>query len=363
MIRGILYFLIASACSLHCQLVDQSQLDSYLNANRRFGFRLLDTLHTDKPEKNIVISPLPLTFAFTVLSHNISAGGEFYEAFGGPLDGAASHMLATQFRRPQETKAQRAAREKREKETGLSGREELWSTNTFWYSKKLSSVPVTKAFISSARFDAEMDVRPAARELKYDDDEEYPHISEPRDFWIKARSHLRTSWSGNLFSGTRDSSFTTQSGESVKVKSMRSELGRYRHFKNDDYEAVVLFGYSANLVIFLPSSSSNVSNVLERFKTEKDNLDIAWRSELGVVDLPRFTVFQDAELRPYFELLGIKSIFHNLEFVNVPRSHLSGFQSKVEIVVNESGMRADAAIVMHGVVGESWVVLMRILLL
>ena len=80
----------------------------FLRANDRFGLKLLDAAHQDKPDGNIVISPLPVSLSFAALweglddstameeiNSALSWEGELGQAL--PMDG---RMLHARFAKP-----------------------------------------------------------------------------------------------------------------------------------------------------------------------------------------------------------------------------------------------------------------------
>src|SRR5262245_2404421 len=62
-----LMLLVLGACRGYTQEFQPAQPATFLRAHDRFGFDLLRSTHEDSRNRNIVISPLPISLAFAVL--------------------------------------------------------------------------------------------------------------------------------------------------------------------------------------------------------------------------------------------------------------------------------------------------------
>lgn len=180
--------------------------------------------------------------------------------------------------------------------------------------------------------------------------------SQPSDFWIVSSTHLQSLWAGNTFSlGTKEEApFRLSSGKDKKVHMMTSEAGRYLHARTENFEAIALYAFDANLLVSLPASGKDVSSLEAALANDSLPPDSQLRWEIGEVELPEFRFRFDVDLRPALEKMGIHDIFGDTGALSAMIENGAALQNVFQsatIEVNREGIRANAATVVNGIYG------------
>lgn len=204
-------------------------LNQFVNSNERFGRKLLKVIQETSPNKNVAISPLPISLSFAPLSDtsaSVSAASldEVRKAFewtNVPRLELSARMLLSRF-----------------------DDENMSVSSAFYYR---GTGEISERFIDRGRkyFGLEFKTYPSETpEAEILSQIPSSSISPPRvhpannDFWIVSSTHLRTVWAGNTFSlGTRKKdSFVLPSGQEEQVSMIESESSRYLHARTRDFE-------------------------------------------------------------------------------------------------------------------------------
>jgi serpin B len=359
----------ASALLFFChhaiaQEVMKAQPAMFLSSNDHFGFELLKSTLDDSRDRNVVISPLPISLAFAALwdgavdadsAHEITAA--FYWDRVSTVPAAAKILLA-RFQRPKLLpKPQRAAPVSVKGWLLAGNPETIWISAAFLYQGTGS---VSRAFIDKVASDIGMPFREIGSQAvvkDWDPAAPLPKVSGPGNFWITSSSHLRTSWAGNTFalSKREKHDFHVRSGEVVSTDFLKSELAAYSHAITDQFEAVELPGKEATILLVLPSPSSSVAEVSAALAKKPDLIEPLLSMSIGDVDLPPFHFTFAADLRSSMERMGIHRVFANQASLSPMApglgGSLEGIAQKTEIAVDEEGIRADSGMTISGIFG------------
>lgn len=178
------------------------------------------------------------------------------------------------------------------------------------------------------------------------------------DFWIVNATHLRTVWADNTFSmGTKKKDdFILNSGRRETVPMLVTELNSYRHAKTGNFEAIELDCNEAYLQIVLPRGDTSLGELETRLSKNDGEPPTSLKREIGDVEIPPFSFEFEADIRQALEKIGVRRIFQTTDslagLVDGPDgARLQGISQKVEIEVNEQGIRANAGTVANGVYG------------
>jgi serine protease inhibitor len=375
----VLFFSEASA-----QTVSEAQPAVFLRGNDSFAFDVLKTAHTESPDRNVVIAPLPVSLTFAAVLDGtgdpdsikeLDAAFHFDQLVTMPV---GAKMILARFERPKPYAESPAASSKRRSLLSHTSsplppvrvgtlpppeqRQELWLSAAFLYRRGGSLSPdfigkVTRDF--GIPFHAVGERTPQSEILarNWDPALPSPKLAGPNDFWITSFTHLRTSWAGNTFvdSKRQKHDFQLRSGKTIQADFLKSETEIYPYAHTEEFEAVVLTCQEATILLVLPSVNSSVEQ-LERAIADRPNLveALLMRQE-GDVRLPPFHLSFETDLRTSIEAMGVHRIFtdpHTLVSLE-PRNGavLTGVAQKTEIAVDENGIRADAGTVVSGVLG------------
>jgi hypothetical protein len=184
---------------------------NFIDANEKFGRKLLRQTHSSAPGQNVAVSPLPVSFAFALLksaSYDEVTLDEIQRIFGWThLQNLAypSRMLLAIFQRPL---PRLAPAHPQDRFLNLESPESLWMSSTFTYRGKGT---LAEMFAARGKRDYGVEFRsvsqPASRQTTVSPAENSgassPDVAK-HDLWILSTTHLRTAWADNTFSmGTK----------------------------------------------------------------------------------------------------------------------------------------------------------------
>jgi len=330
----------------------------FLRANDRFALDLLKTAHSESPDRNIVIAPLPISLAFgalwiEALDSSKELEGAFY--WDGLYDqSVAARMILARFTRPKARSSRRPAQApvragKAERLYFESlKREEMWLSLAFLYrgAGSLSPQFIEKARDFGLRFRAVggRDTQSGVVAKDWDTSLPLPKFTQNDDFWITSHTHLREPWTGSDFNAERRE-FKLRSGEVVQADFMQSSSGLYPYARTEQFEAVALGCEEATVMLVLPTGNHRIEELEATIAQRPDWVESLLKKGLGDVLLPPFHFSFDANLRNAIEALGVHRIFHDprlLYLVAKKGGVLSGIAQKTEITVDKYGIRTDS---------------------
>lgn len=339
----------------------------FIAANDRFGRALLKEVHAASPDKNIAMSPLPVSYIFGAVSEGsvlAATRQEIIHAFqweGINLNGP-SQLLYERFQPPDEVVERPALKTESSKtaanETRAKFGSALWMRTAFIYRGKNA---ISRYFLSTATSEFGMDAinidrtknLEATRKQWWRGRIPEPTVMAPSDLYAAGMIHLQDVWRGNIFLGSRihKGDFQVGSWKHKTVDMMPSELGSYRYFRTDSFEAVMLPCWSVYLLVVLPAEGKDVFQIESQLANMMPTLDAELKPWLGDIELPKFRFQFETDLRPSLQKMGVSHVFEDLDIATIPQSRLKEVAQKVEIEVNEQGIRANAGTVMNGIYG------------
>jgi serine protease inhibitor len=162
--------------------------------------------------------------------------------------------------------------------------------------------------------------------------------------------YLKAPWS-SPFSATetRPDTFTTDAGKAIIV-SMMSQEGTFSYAKTDTLE-VIRLPYGAqkmSMYIVLPAKTSSLKALLSGLNAARWNALLQnLKPQHGSIQLPKFTVTYEADLKPVLTALGMGQAFDPLRatfagIVQHPHVFVSEAKQKAIIKVDENGTVAAA---------------------
>lgn len=242
--------------------------------------------------------------------------------------------------------------------------EERWISTTFSYRGKNA---ISRVYADMGARDFGVEFRSVSWKEPKDNvvshlqnsDAPLPKVRAPEnDFWIVSTTHLRTTWAGNTFSmGTqKNDDFILSSGQREQVPMLVSQLGSYRHAKTKDFETIELVCHEAYLQIVLPQERTDLGELETKLLEDDESLHSSLRPEIGDVEIPKFRFQFETDIRLALEKMGVHRIFESPDslsaLVSGPEgAMLRGVSQRVEIEVDEQGIRANAGTVTNGVYG------------
>lgn len=352
----------------------QAQPGSFLNANDRFALELLKVADERTQDRNIVLAPLPVSLTFAALwdgtmddesSKEIVSTFHWEDVTGAKV---ADRMLLARFEKPKPHRISQAPLPKKSDPYWLmfphSGKpEELWISTAFLYRGQGS---LSQEFIGRVKSDFGISFRAvgeyapqtAVLARNWDPALPMPAITGRNDFWITSFTHLRTSWAENTFveSKREKHEFTLQSGDVVQADFLKSDLEIYPHVSTDQFEAVLLSGREASILLVLPGAGKDMGQLEAALAKDPNLVEPLLARREGDVQLPPFHFSYETDLKHCLEKMGVHRIFwdpHTLLSMAPKREGgiLRGVAQKVEITVDENGIRADAGTIVRGVYG------------
>jgi serpin B len=218
---------------------------------------------------------------------------------------------------------------------------------------------LSQQFVDDVAYEIGLPFRAAVGPVPADWD---PSIPMPKslgreDFWITSATHLRTRWAGNTFvkSQRKKREFHLRSRESIQADFLTSELELYPHTRKAEFEAIVLPGSTASILLVMPSADSSIEELETALAAKPDLVEPLLLRESGTVELPPVQFAFEADLRNSLERLGVRRVFHDLESMIPMAPRMGGMlrrvAQKTEITVDEQGIRADSGTIMGGILG------------
>ena len=360
-----------SAARLLAQTIPGHAFSEIIAANELFGRKLLSAVHASAPDKNVVVSPLPVSFAFaplmvaTVDSEVLTQINSAFEWRDIAMGRGSARLLSVAFTQPPPARPR-----PHPQVSNLTWQlmnhespEELWISTLFTYRGPDALSP---------RF---MDTGAKSFGLKFKslpwnstqhppsliDDSSTANPKSPKtrnDFWITSTTHLRTVWADNTFALGKQAigDFFPNPGQPKSVPMLISELNAYSHQKTPDFESVIFVARSAYIQVVLPSEEVSLQDLESKLVRDPTLLDATPNRELGYIEIPKFAFEFKADVRGALEKMGVSAAFATnfalAELVSGDEgAQLNGVSQKTNIEFNEFGIRADAETVTNGVYG------------
>ncbi len=321
----------------------------FIHSGEMFGHRLLLETHQTEPDRNIVISPLPILMGLDAL---LSKGTDNAD----PERETLIRMLRARIPdRPPVIAPNSADQKDSTLQTSpiRVAREyhPIWLSTTFRYRGKES---IKQNFVEEVTRIYGIEFQQAQGDNKA------PTLRDGRraDFWIASSTYLETPWNTNAFAYSKPvkSPFSLRNRESIDVETLKSETEFYYHAKTDEFEAVELTGTEAYVLLAVPAPGRDIFELERKLSEEKISIESLLKKELGYVVMPPFHLRFENDLRPPLEKMGIRRLFSDVNslspMVTLPEgARLDDLIQQVAMDVDAWGIRADAETLMGGVYG------------
>ena len=348
---------------------------SFLRANDRFAMSLLKAAHEQVKDRNIVIAPLPVSLTFAAIldgTGDAESVDELRTVFHWDKQNGtdvAGRMLLARFAKPKPYPAPNVApRDLNDPILKLLRSrkpEELWLSGAFLYRGEGS---LSQDFVDRVNYDFGFQFRAVGEHAQqsailaknWDSSLPMPAVtgSNSNDFWITTVTHLRTSWTGNTFvyAKREKHGFSVMSGGTVQADFLKSEFYIYPYVRTEEFEAILLPGSKASILLVLPGVGNEVERLEAALAKDPNMIDALLVTQPGDVQLPPFHFTYESDLRDSLEKLGVHRIFSNPAtlYSMAPKREggtLRAVAQKTEITVDEDGIRADAGTIANGVYG------------
>src|SRR5262249_29882816 len=80
-------------------------------------------------------------------------------------------------------------------------------------------------------------------------------------------------------------------------------------------------------------------------------LDAMRDREVGDVELPKLKMKIETDLTPALQQMGVRQVFNELDIIRIAQSRFQHVVQKVELEIDENGIRANAGTIANGVYG------------
>ena len=333
-----------------------SELDDRLvDANTGFGLELLRNIHEEEGEENLFISPASISLALSMTYQG--ADGDTKEEMAEVLGyegieleelNQANADLLTVLGRPDE---------------GV----EMSLANSIW---KREEVDFYEDFmeVNEEYYDAEVQALdfgdPEASDIinQWVEEETRGHIEDIVDddidpltimFLINAL-YFQGDWALPFDEEkTSEQTFYLPEGEEIEVPMMQQQED-LAYLEKDDFQAVRLpYGEEerVSMYVFLPSEEVGLEGFYNKLKGEVwENWLEDFETIEGNLQLPRFDMEYEVELKNYLEGMGMDTAFHsnkadfgNMRDITQQNTYLSSAKHKTFVEVDEKGTEAAAA--------------------
>ena len=338
----LIVLFVISASSGHA---DEGSIAGSVND---FGLKLFKHLNEQNTEGNIIISPLSVSMALTMVYNG--SEGETREAMASTLElgGLSTDEIDSSFKGLSDTL------------TSLDSAVVFQIANSIWYRQSLQ---VQDAFLDINRsfFDARIGPcdfgDPGTADIinnwvSENTNGKIPSIVEkpisPDLVMILINAiYFHGNWTKQFDAKyTRDDEFTL-SGSTKTTCKMMSQEGRFRYLENDIFQAIELpYGKGDfNMIIFLPKPDVGIDDLIGRL--DGDSLKL-WSRGLhgrqGNISMPRFKTEYEENLTETLKSMGMAIAFAgNADFSGISEGiFISYVKHKTYVEVNEEGTEAAA---------------------
>ncbi|MEL6493604.1 MAG: serpin family protein [Cyanobacteria bacterium J06623_7] len=325
----------------------EMKISQLVAANNRFSFNLFQQLQSTSPE-NIFISPQSVAIALAMLRNGTA--GETQAEITAALELSELEPTGINPAYSKLTKTLKTA----------ANDVELAIANSLWINQnvaiKAEFIELTQDSYQSIATNLNF-AEPTAVETinqwvasntAHKITEIVDAVSPADAIYLINAIYFKGSWTKKFDSGlTKPQPFTLDSGVTKSV-AMMNQRGNYRYYENSEFQAIRLpYGQQAELgmYIFLPQPDSS----LEQFNQQL-NLDnwqewlMQMRSQPGKINLPKFKLEYDTELKNVLATLGVIQVFDDqkADFSSLTDSSVAvdTVRHKAAIEVNEEGTEA-----------------------
>jgi serpin B len=337
-------------------------LQVLLHGNNAFGTRLLQQVHSETSDKNVVVAPLSITIllgAIQTSSDRDEARKEFDHVFAWGTDPhlpIPARMILAAMEKPKPVSAG-AARPGIMWDGLMYEPESLWMENRLLYRSPKTGPPLLDPrFMESAsrNFGLQLvntgEKNPSESALRgsREDVGRVPTISPLAQVWLSSGFHMRQTWE-ELFGESKPEpgEFRLESGQTRTVLKVESNLRKFPHLKTDQLESVALPCGRVQMIVVLPAPKMTIQKLEELLVSHPDALSGMSTSRYGSVTFPPFEIKTTAHLENALMAMGITDIFQHLDGVTsgmIPaaESRVTDLAQTIDFGADKHGIHADA---------------------
>ncbi|MGB7444430.1 MAG: serpin family protein [Coleofasciculaceae cyanobacterium] len=325
------------------------EVDSQLvEANTKFGFKLLQEILKSESENNVFISPSSVAIALA-MTYN-GASGETQQAMADAL--ALQGMSLEEIN--QANKTLEASLENADPEVKLSIANSLWARQGIAFkpqflerNQQFYGAEIAELDFGSS--DATDVINNWVKDNTSGKIEKIIEQIKPEDvlFLINA-IYFKGNWTQEFDPNqTTEQSFHLLDG-STKQQPMMSQSGEYQYYENENFQAVSLpYGNERlSFYVFLPREESSLADLQNQLNAENwQQWTRQFNQRDGLVKLPRFKFEYEIKLTEALKALGMETAFNaNADFSEMTTANvkIDEVKHKTFIEVNEEGTEAAA---------------------
>lgn len=318
-----------------------------VRANNRFGFKLFERLQGSEPAKNVFISPTSLAIALAMVRNG--ADGETLQSMTTALElePLAPENISRSYQQLQQ------ALQTANSDVNLAIANSLWANQEFDFQDQFiaESQEFYRAEVTNLDFtdpNAKNTINSWVEENTAGKIAEIVNSISPEDalFLINA-IYFQANWTIPFDrSLTTDKPFYRTADNSIPLP-MMSQTGEYRYYQQEQFQAVRI-PYGDNklaMYVFLPGEESNLTEFTTQLTAENwQNWLSSMRSQTGKIELPRFKLEYETEVKQALAALGMELIFDgeraNFSRMTSQSVAIDRVKHKTLIEVNEKGTEA-----------------------
>ena len=309
------------------------------------GLKLLAQTRQSVPGKNVFLSPAGLAFALSMVAN-------------GAQDETLREMIATLQLNVSLPDLNQANQALLEHLSHLDPKIKMEIANSLWTAK---DIQINPAFMGTIRQSYLAEVssvdfkNPATAQIINDWCSDHTHgkipkmvqppLDENRLILLDA-IYFKGDWSVPFDKKqTRDLPFTLGNGQTVTHPRMRRS-GDFDYYEDDAFQAVCLpyAGQAVSMYVFLPKT--NLDDFLKTLTVENwQQRTTQLRSKKGTVELPRFKLENEYDLKNVLMALGMPQTFDrraNFHGMSDESLYIDWIKQKTYVDVNEQGTEAAA---------------------
>lgn len=320
-------------------------------ANTKFGFKLFKTLSKQQPNQNIFISPTSVALALSMTYNGVS----------GETKQKMTKVLELTGMTPQEINAAHQnlqnSLQKNDPKIQVSIANSLWAKQGF--SLKPEFLQINQQYYQANI--SEIDFQSPQESLSIINNWVSQKTQGKINIIVTKINHNTLLFLINViyFKGNWETPFdkskTTNktfylTGSSSKQHPMMSQRGSYRCYETDTFQAVSLpYGNKGalSMYIFLPNSNTNLATFSQHLTPKNwDKWMQEFRKINGIIEIPRFKIEYEVELKSTLKALGMAEIFNisKADFSAMTDDNVAvdSVTHKTFVEVNEEGTEAAA---------------------
>ncbi|EKQ67080.1 serine protease inhibitor [Leptolyngbyaceae cyanobacterium JSC-12] len=320
-----------------------------VSANTRFGFKLFSAIANQDANKNVFVSPSSVAIALAMVYNG--AAGETQQAIAQTLEvqgmslqalNQANAELKKLLENP-DPQVQLAIANSLWAQRGVPFKPEFLQNNRQFYEAKVTelnfadpqSVPTINGWVSQ---NTRGKINKIVDQLSQDDVMVLINAIYFKGNWSRPFDQQKT---------TQKPFYLVNGGS--KQHPMMAQQGEYRYADTNLFQGVMLpygEGRRMSMVILLPKKTSSLAELQRNLTAENwEQWMTQFRNRPGSVQVPRFKLEYDVELRRILSQMGMAKVFTDgANFANLSQvpTKINRVKHKTFVEVNEEGTEAAA---------------------